>query len=457
MKTELIEADHPAWTGALDRVAHDFHHLPGYVALAADHEGGVARALLVDDGPRGMLLPLVIRPIPGSTADASSPYGYPGPLVWGTSEPDFVRAAFAAGIELLRSERIVSLFVRLHPLLDAVPPVEVGTLVTHGETVSIDLTQSPDRLWAQTRTNHRRDIQKAIRLGYVAHIDHRWEHFETFVRLYCETMERLSADERYMFDETYFKGLRAALGPSLSLWLVTRGDSVAAAVLFVETSGIVQYHLAGTDERYASARPTKLLIHAVTEWARDRGDSRLHLGGGVGAAYDSLMHFKAGFSDERHVFHTLRIVVDEVEYARLRRGPDRPVRLLPALSAALTRQVGLAWHPGRLGRGANRGFHIRLLSSDGPSLGSGGSRRPAASRAGRSMSAIPCAAVASVRPRTWVTVRARMRTSSPRLQWSTYQTSCSKRSSKLADCRPCTTAQPVMPGRISWRRASSGV
>jgi hypothetical protein len=317
MKAQLIEADDPAWEAVLRRVPHDFYHLPGYVALAADHEGGAARALLVEDGPRGMLLPIVIRPIAGSTTDASSPYGYPGPLVWGTSEPDFAREAFQAGIELLRSEGIVSLFVRLHPLLDAVPPAGVGTLVSHGETVSIDLSRTTGQLWAQMRTNHRRDIQKAIRLGHEARIDDRWEHFGTFVRLYLETMERLSADQRYMFDETHFRALRAALGPSLTLWLVMIDEAVAAAVLFVETSGIVQYHLAGTDERYAGARPTKFLIHAVTRWAKDRGDLRLHLGGGVGAAYDSLMHFKAGFSDERHVFHTLRVVVDEDEYARL--------------------------------------------------------------------------------------------------------------------------------------------
>jgi hypothetical protein len=264
-----------------------------------------------------MFLPLVIRPIPGSTTDATSPYGYPGPLAWGDGGPGFFSAAFEAGIERLRSERVVSLFVRLHPLLDAEPPVGVGTLVTHGETVSIDLTLPADELWANIRNNHRRDIGKAVRLGYVARMDGRWEHFETFVRLYRETMERLSAEERYMFDEAYFRKLRDALGPSLSLWVVLYEDIVAAAVLFVETAGIVQYHLAGSDERYAHARPTKLLIHTVANWAKERGDRRLHLGGGVGGADDSLMHFKAGFSDDRHVFRTLRVVIDEGEYARL--------------------------------------------------------------------------------------------------------------------------------------------
>ena len=317
MKTALIHSEAPAWEAILRRVPHDFYHLPAYLALSADHEGGVARALLVDDGLRGMLLPLVIRPIPGGGLDAASPYGYPGPLTWGDGDPDFVREALVAGIEHLRSEGIVSLFVRLHPLLDEMPPVGVGRLVTHGETVSIDLSQSLEQIWGQTRNNHRRDIGKSERFGYVARADEAWEHFDTFVRLYRDTMERLSAEDRYLFDERYFRELRKALGPSGWLWVVTKGDTVAAAVLFVETSGIVQYHLAGTDAEHASARPSKLLIRTVTGWAKERGDLRLHLGGGVGGADDSLMHFKTGFSDERHAFRTLRIVVDNASYARL--------------------------------------------------------------------------------------------------------------------------------------------
>jgi hypothetical protein len=38
-------------------------------------------------------------------------------------------------------------------------------------------------------------------------------------------------------------------------------------------------------------------------------------------------------------------------------------------------------------------------------------------------------------------------------QLSTYQTSSARRRSQLTALRPCTAAQPVMPGRTSWRRA----
>jgi len=322
VQAELLGADSPAWTQVLARVPHDFHHLPGYATLSAEFEGGAARALLVEDGARGLLLPLVIRPVPGGALDATSPYGYAGPLTWGDGGSAFESAALQAGIELLRAAGVVSLFIRLHPILNSAPPAGIGTLVNHGETVSIDLTQSNEALWAQTRLNHRRDIVRATKAGRGALIDEDWVHFDTFARLYRETMERLDAEDRHKFDEAYFHRLREVLGPSLTLWVVPYGDDIAAAGLFAETSGIVQYHLSGTDVRYTRDGPTKLLLHGVRVWAKDRGDTVFHLGGGVGAADDSLLHFKAGFSDKRLPFHTLRVVVDEAEYVRLVTAAD---------------------------------------------------------------------------------------------------------------------------------------
>ena len=92
---------------------------------------------------------------------------------------------------------------------------------------------------------------------------------------------------------------------------------VAAAGLFIETDGIVQYHLGGTNEASIGAEASKLLIHAACGWAKARGYRSLHLGGGVGGATDSLLFFKAGFSPVRHPYRTLRVVLDEAEYRRL--------------------------------------------------------------------------------------------------------------------------------------------
>ncbi len=80
LKGALIEVDAPEWDTALRATRYDFYHVPAYVALCAAQEGGRPRALYVTDGRRAMLLPLVIRDIPGGGCDAASPYGYPGPI-----------------------------------------------------------------------------------------------------------------------------------------------------------------------------------------------------------------------------------------------------------------------------------------------------------------------------------------------------------------------------------------
>ena len=341
LKSRLLDVAAPQWDSFLRETQHDFYHLPAYVALCAAQERGEARALFVTDDKRSMLLPLIVRGIPGSDRpDATSPYGYPGPLVSGTDDPEFLSEALAAGMAALRDEGIVSTFVRLHPLLNALPPGGVGEVVLHGETVSVDLMLPQATRWAQMRDNHRRDIKKAVNHGLVARMDLTFAQYGAFKRIYRETMDRRSAAPYYLFRDEYFDGLREALGDRLSLCVVERGDAVAAAGLFVETGGIVQYHLGGTDGALVGLEPSKLMIHFACDWAKEHGNRLLHLGGGVGGATDSLLYYKAGFSPLRHPFRTLRIVIDAAEYRRLVDAQD------PLLDPEMVRGFFPAYRPG---------------------------------------------------------------------------------------------------------------
>jgi len=317
MEATLLDVGAPEWEAVLRTARHDFYHLPAYVALCAAQEQARPCALWVSAADRSMLLPLLIRGIPGGGFDAASPYGYPGPIGCGSDDPAFLQMALSAGLEVLRDAGLVSAFIRLHPLLNPAPPDGVGTLVVHGDTVSVDLALTNEEHWAQTRHNHRRDINRALRLGYVARMDDEWTHLATFKQLYRETMERRSARAFYFFEDDYFDGLRDALGERLHLCVVEKAGAIAAAGLYVETDGIVQYHLSGTSDEFRDARPLKLMMHFVRGWAKDRENRVLNLGGGVGGADDSLLQFKIGFSPLRRSFATLRLVVDEEEYARL--------------------------------------------------------------------------------------------------------------------------------------------
>lgn len=314
MRVRLLLPDDRAWASVLGRARHDFYHLPDYVELCARQERAEPRAVLVEDGADVLLQPLLFRPLPDDLrtvtdgVDATSPYGYPGPLVVG--DGGFAQRALEAMSARLSEVGVVAIFVRLHPLLNHGLAQLAGAAVweAHGETVVVDLAESEDEHWRQTRSGHRNEINKAIRTGQVARMDEEWAHAPRFTNIYRQTMERVSASSYYMFDDAYFDELRGALGPRLHLCVVEKYGEIAAAGLFTEVSGIVQYHLSGTDERFVRERPNKLMLHFVRGWAKERGNRWLHLGGGVGGAEDSLFSFKSGFSSGRRPFHTLRLV-----------------------------------------------------------------------------------------------------------------------------------------------------
>jgi hypothetical protein len=327
MESGFVGPDSPAWERVLAGAEHDFYHLPGYVRLCARQERGEPVAFVAEQGGRRLLIPLILRPIDpalggaeGGSFDAVSPYGYPGPLLGpavGPGDEVFLRRALAEFLAGLKGLRVVAAYVRLHPLfpLPEGPLGEVGTLVAHGETVSVDLTLPPEEIWRQTRHGHRHEINKAAREGQVARIDD--GRFEEFFEIYTESMDRVGAGGYYYFPRDYFADLRAVLGDRLHLAVVEVDGRVACAGLFTEVCGIVQYHLSGTRAAFLKHRPSKLMLHFLRQWAQGRGDRVLHLGGGVGGRKDALFEFKAGFSQVRHPFSSWRIVVDRSAYGDL--------------------------------------------------------------------------------------------------------------------------------------------
>ena len=131
-------------------------------------------------------------------------------------------------------------------------------------------------------------------------------------------MQFRSADRFYRFGRGYFEDLRGCLGPRLHLSLVLApGGEAAAAGLFTEVDGLMQFHLSGTGAAHRRAGPAKLMLIHMRDWARARGVRTLHLGGGVGCREDSLAFFKQGFSKLRGRYRTFRMVLRPELYREL--------------------------------------------------------------------------------------------------------------------------------------------
>jgi hypothetical protein len=302
----------------LGKAKHDFYHLPSFVALEAKRLSGEGGGVLLQDGPGGVLFPVVVRSLDvlgyGHLRDATSPYGYPGPITWG---PPLGADRIGAALRLcLEDLGVCSVFIRMHPLLEGndatcLPP---EWLVQHGETVWVDLEQSDEDIWHETRPRVRTQLRALSRAGYSAHIEEDWRSLDRFKDIYWATMRRVGARSEYFFSGEYFDELRQVLKGRSGLCVVERDGAVVSAGVFSLVGEISQYHLGCTADEVLRDGPSRLMFDAARWWARNRGAKVLHLGGGLGNARDSLFEFKAGFSKRRARFSTAQVVTSSDVY-----------------------------------------------------------------------------------------------------------------------------------------------
>jgi len=323
------------WLEILGRVSGwDFYQLPSYHRLAEIR--GEGQALLFVYQKTGIIvaLPLLIRPlnsIAGSRQlsaglnDATSVYGYSGPLANSNVPDEEMRHAFQEALRYrLQELGVITVFSRFHPLVATSAWLHgLGEIRDSGTTVSLDLTRPADEQWRLIRSNHRRQIKKLSLDGFESYCDTSLEHLDDFVSIYHDTMRHVGAQPSYFFNKAYFESLLSESKIGMQLFVTRHDGDVVSGGLFSLCRRIVQYHLGGTRGEYRRFAPMKHLFNTVRLWATDQGATVFHLGGGVGGRQDSLFEFKAGFSPVRHTFQTWRWVVDQAAYDQLVAAQDR--------------------------------------------------------------------------------------------------------------------------------------
>ncbi len=325
---------------------YDFYHLADYHLLAHKKNEGEPVLLAFREGEYLIALPLLLRPVAqveglefSNCWDATSVYGYAGPIFSHYDVPDSVIKEFQEEIkQYLHERKVVAVFSRLHPLCAQERIVgKLGDIIEAGMTVSIDLTLSPEQQRAKYIKMHKHHINRLRRSSWrcinCQGLDCEGELLDEFTSIYRETMERVRAEEYYYFDKEYFEQLLQISGAEMWIFAAKLVDNIGAAGIFSLCNGIVQYHLGGTRAVFLKNSPIKLVFDEVRLWAIERGARVFHLGGGVGGKQDSLFAFKAGFSDCRNRFLLWKWVVDEEKYDELcaqKREWNKSHRLLPA-------------------------------------------------------------------------------------------------------------------------------
>jgi hypothetical protein len=294
---------------------HDFHHLPQYHGVAEQRGEGAAQLFVYHEGDATVAIPLLLRSVdptnPGGWHDATSVYGYGGPVASHDFVAPSVRRNFQEALaEELSRRRVIAVFSRLHPLIAQEEMLAgLGECRRSGETVSIDLALSDQAQLAQYNKSSRTTIRKLNESGFIGLHDREKRYLPEFVSIYLETMRRAGAQSSYFFDEAYFRLLTRELAAVSHLFVVMKDGEIAAATLCTICDGIVQDHLGGTRDAFLKFSPDRLVVDVERTWAMKVGARVLHLGGGVGAQQDSLFRYKAGFSNRRHTFRTWRWIL----------------------------------------------------------------------------------------------------------------------------------------------------
>ena len=301
------------WQESLKNLKHDFYHLSEYNLLEAERLGGRAEAFIYRKGKKIFFICYCAKDF-----DVTSVYGYPSPLLSEEALKDlkFIEEAIDTMLVLFNKNGICAAFFRFHPLLKTDYNIwrKKGNLVSHGNTVFINLEQSQKELWKITKKRHRSEINKLKRNKLIT-LSNNFLHLDQFIDIYYKTMKKVGASKEYYFKKDFFYKLKKILDDKLYLYSVICDNEMICASLFSKVGEISQYYLSATNLKYSFMAPNKYLLHEVTKKLKETGSKQLNLGGGLGGENDALYQFKSGFSSDVSQFYTWRKIINEEKYS----------------------------------------------------------------------------------------------------------------------------------------------
>ncbi|MBC6997200.1 peptidoglycan bridge formation glycyltransferase FemA/FemB family protein [Cytophaga sp. FL35] len=296
---------------------HDFYHTYSYHELSKKQEE--QPILFSYEDANGLVaLPLLIRNIKGTNyKDATSVYGYAGPLVY-KFKTEYDNSKFKIEFQkFLISENIVSIFSRLHPFIEYQDQVlkGLGEISNPGSLVNIDLKKPIEEQRACYGSRLKTYLNKA-RKSCSVYLGSTEEDIQEFISIYHENMDRVGANEGYFFDERYFYRLLLSSEYETELLLCKSNetDEIIAGAIFILTDDIVQYHLSGAKTEYLDLGGIKLIIDEMRLRANEMGFKYFNLGGGRANREDSLLSFKSSFSKDLVPFKLWKYIVNQEIY-----------------------------------------------------------------------------------------------------------------------------------------------
>ena len=207
----------------------DVYYLSGYVKAFKTHGDGEPILIYYDtERLKGMSV-MMKRDIADDSFfsdkiprnflfDLVSPYGYGGFIFDGEVNEENISVFYKQYINLLKSENIVSSFVRYHPMLQNADYLRsVEEIIDLGKTIHIDLA-SKDIIWTNITSKNRNVIRKAKKRSDYSSWKNR-ELFDHFMNIYNQTMSHNGADSYYYFDRSFYESIHNDLHDNYEIFL----------------------------------------------------------------------------------------------------------------------------------------------------------------------------------------------------------------------------------------------
>jgi len=332
-----IVENHDEWTKTLESFSvYDFYHTYDYHIISKKEEEKPILFIYKDKDVE-IAIPFLKRTIPDTNYfDLISVYGYAGPVIKNISDSFENKKFLEAFDTLLTKMQIISLFSRLHPYIENQENVlsGLGEIPTLGKVVNIDLTKNITEQRTQygkstkNRTNKCRKISTVIKAETEDQIN-------TFIDIYYENMDRLSATKDYYFSREYFFQFLKCKDFDTDILLVINNETgeAMAGSMFVKTKNFVQFHLSGSRTKFLNLAPANVFLDEMRLKATEEGYDIFNLGGGLGGKEDSLFNFKASFSKDHRDFKVWKYIVNKAVYNNLIPEDKTDTAFFPAYRA----------------------------------------------------------------------------------------------------------------------------
>lgn len=280
----------------------DIYFKPEYYSLYQNYGDGEAQCYVFEKDGDIALYPFLKNPITPlgyeldkEYYDIQGAYGYNG-LVSSNNNDAFIAEFWKEFDDYCQENDIIAEFMRFHPLLNnqRLASPKMNTFFSR-HTVSLDLSLSLDEIWMQQFSSKNRNmIRKAEKEG-VTIIES--DDYETFRKLYDDTMTNLNAEGYYFFPQSYYEEFKRAFKGDSILCLAILEDKVIAGSMFMFSQDYAHYHLSARDREYSKYAANNLILWYGIQKAKEKGCKWFHFGGGTtGEEDDSLLLFKRNFS-----------------------------------------------------------------------------------------------------------------------------------------------------------------